>query len=76
MLSLFFLLLIGCNTGKGVSEGGKLMGEGVALAGQGGAKIVEGFVTASRGTIPIMDGIYKDAKVLTKWTFQKSPFCQ
>ena len=41
MLSLFFLLLIGCNTGKGVSEGGRIMSEGGAVVGQGGVKVVE-----------------------------------
>ena len=74
MLSLFFLLLAGCNTGKGVSEGGKIMSEGVAVVGQGGVKVVEGIVTIVRGTVPIFDGVYKDAKTLTKMTFQKNPF--
>ena len=70
MLSLFFVLLIGCNTGKGVSEGGKIMSEGVAVVGQGGVKVVEGIVTIVRGTVPIFDGVYEDAKVLGKMTLQ------
>ena len=74
MLSLFFLLLAGCNTGKGVSEGGRIMSEGVAVIGQGGVKVVEGIVTIARGTVPILDGVYKDTKTLTKMAFQKTPF--
>ena len=73
-LLLFFLLLSGCNTAKGTSKGSKIMSEGITVIGQGGAKIVEGIVTIVRGTVPIFDGVYKDAKTLTKMTFQKNPF--
>ena len=65
-LSLFFLLLSGCNTAKGPSKGSKIMSEGIAVVGQGGVKIVEGIVTIVRGTVPIFDGVYEDAKTLGK----------
>ena len=65
-LSLFFLLLSGCNTAKGTSKGSKIMSEGITTIGQGGAKVVEGIVTIARGTVPIFDGVYEDAKTLGK----------
>ena len=50
------------------------MNVGVVVLGQGGVKVAEGIVTIVRGTVPIFDGVYKDAKTLTKMTFQKNPF--
>ena len=70
--SLFFLLLSGCNTAKGTSEGGKIMSEGIAVIGQGGVKVVEGITTIVRGTVPIFDGVYEDAKTLGKITLQNT----
>ena len=63
-LSLFFLLLSGCNTAKGTAKGGKIMNEGVTVLGQGGVKVAEGIATIVRGTVPIFDGVYEDAKTL------------
>ena len=36
------------------------------MVGQGGTKVVEGIVTIAQGTVPIIDGIYQDTKVLGK----------
>ena len=40
------------------------MSEGFVVVGQGGVKIVEGITTIVRGTVPIFDGAYEDAKTL------------
>ncbi len=40
------------------------MSEGVVTIGQGGVKVVEGITTIVRGTVPIFDGFYEDAKTL------------
>tara|TARA_B100001123_G_C14739283_1_gene800267 strand:+ start:112 stop:360 length:249 start_codon:yes stop_codon:yes gene_type:complete len=64
VLSLFFILLYGCNTARGTSKGSKIMSEGVVTIGQGGVKVVEGITTIVRGTVPIFDGFYEDAKTL------------
>ena len=40
------------------------MNEGVAVLGQGGVKVAEGIATIVRGTVPIFDGVYEDAKTL------------
>ena len=65
-LSLFFLLLSGCNTARGMSKGSKIMTEGITVLGQGGVNITEGIVTIIRGTVPIFDGVYEDTKFLGK----------
>ena len=48
------------------------MSEGIAVIGQGGVKVVEGITTIVRGTVPIFDGVYEDAKTLGKITLQNT----